>query len=107
MYYLKIIKYPGIKGPDGTYKFKSIKLPIDKKTFDLLFNSMFLWWSPELDRDLDGMTHEIEDKLSDVFYIMVNQIIDIKLGMTNGEDFEHLEVDATNNEIEVKIEIIK
>jgi hypothetical protein len=52
MYYLKIIKKPGVKGPDGKYRFKSSRIPIDKKTFDLLYNSMFMWWSPGLSKDI-------------------------------------------------------
>ena len=54
MYYIKIIKKPGIKGPDGKYIFKSSRIPIDKKTFDLLYNSMFMWWSPGLAKDIDN-----------------------------------------------------
>ena len=66
MYYIKIIKKPGIKGPDGKYKFKSSRIPIDKKTFDLLYNSMFMWWSPGLAKDIDNEKVEnvIQDTIS-------------------------------------------
>lgn len=107
MYYLKIINHTGVKGPDGKYKFQVNRIPIDKKTFDLLYNSMFMWWSPGLDRDLDGDIYVIEDKLSDIFYMVINRIIDIKLGMTPNKDFEYKDIDANENEIEVGIEIIK
>jgi hypothetical protein len=107
MYYLKIIKKPGVKGPDGKYKFKSFRIPIDKKTFDLLYNSMFMWWSPGLDNDLNNETSDIEDKLSDVFYLAVNKIFKNKLGMTANVDFEYQEIDATDNEILIDIEIIR
>ena len=107
MYYLKIIKKPGVKGPDGKYRFKSSRIPIDKKTFDLLYNSMFMWWSPGLSKDIgnSGVENVIQDKLSDVFYLITNQIIEDKLGMTY-KDFDYEDVDSTENEIEVNIEVI-
>ena len=107
MYYLKIIKKPGVKGPDGKYRFKSSRIPIDKKTFDLLYNSMFMWWSPGLSKDIgnSGVENVIQDKLSDVFYLITNQIIEDKLGMTY-KDFDYEDVDSTENEIEVNIEMI-
>lgn len=107
MYYLKIINHTGVKGPDGKYKFKTSRIPIDRKTFDLLYNSMFMWWSPGLDRDLNGEIYDIEDKLSDVFYIALNRITDVKLGMIANKDFEYRGIDATDNEIEINIKMIK
>lgn len=108
MYYLKIIKKPGVKGPDGKYRFKSSRIPIDKKTFDLLYNSMFMWWSPGLSKDIgnEKVENVIQDKLSDVFYLITNQIIETKLGMTPIVDFDYEDVDSTENEIEVNIEVI-
>lgn len=111
MYYLKLIRKPvfRIKGPDGKYTFKFNRIPIDKKTFDLLYNSMFMWWSPGLARDIgdEKVENVIQDKLSDVFYLITNQIIETKLGMTSNKDFEYEDIDSTENEIEVNIEMIR
>lgn len=110
MYYLKIINHTGVKGPDGKYKFKINRLPIDKKTFDLLYECQWGWWTPGLSKDIDSSTIDniVEDKLSDIFYLIVTQIIEKKLGMTNGEDFDFTgDFDATENDIEIDIEMIK
>lgn len=109
MYYLKLTNITGVKGPDGKYKFKTNRIPIAKSTYNLLFNCRFNWWTHELSDDIDNdkVVNVIDDKLSDVFYLVVDQIIENKLGMTSNKDFVYEDVEYTENEIEVDIELIK
>ena len=109
MYYLKIITRPLKKGEDGKYILKGTKLPISKKTYDILLLSRFSWWNPDLSTDLNSQRVEdkIEDGFSDIFYRIINQVIEDKMGMTPNVDFEYEDFDTNENEIEIYIEIIK
>lgn len=109
MYYLKIIRRPLKKGEGDKNTLKGIKLPISKKTFDILFLCRFDWWNPDLSSDIknDRVVNRIEDDFSDVFYMIINEIIEDKTGMVANVDFEYEDVDSTENEIEIFIEMIK
>lgn len=103
MYYLRLTISP------ETNSKKSNRIPIDKKTFNLLEKCKFSWYSPGFENDIgNGVEVDwVEDKLSDVFYIIVNKIIENKLGMTFNVDFDYTgDLDLWENEIEVYIEMI-
>lgn len=101
MYYLRLIRNRDVK--------KGTRVPISKKTFDILFLSRFSWWNPDLTTDLNSQRVEdkIEDGFSDIFYWIINQIIENKLGMKDGKDFEYEDFDYNENEILIDINIFK
>lgn len=101
MYYLTLFRSRDDK--------KGTRVPISKKTFDILLLSRFSWWNPDLSTDLNSqrVENKIDDGFSDIFYQIINQIIDDKLGMKDGKDFEYEDFDANENEILIDINIFK
>lgn len=101
MYYLRLFKNRDDK--------KGIRIPISKKTFDILLLSRFSWWNPDLSKDLNSQRVEdkIEDGFSDIFYRIIHQIIEDKLGIKDGKDFEYEDFETNENEILIVIHIFK
>jgi len=101
MYYLTLFRSRDDK--------KGTRVPISKKTFDILLLSRFSWWNPDLSTDLNSQRVEekIDDGFSDIFYWIINQIIENKLGMEDGKDFEYDGFDFNENEILIDINIFK
>lgn len=96
-----------LKIDDPGRKLKVVKIPISDKTYELLRISKFTWWTPSLSSDLNNpdSDDQIEDKLSDIFYIILNNIISNKFGV-NPNEIEYYDTDMDDNEIFVDIELL-
>jgi len=101
-----LLKNIGVVGIKKDNKLKVVKLPISDKTYELLRMCKFTWWSPSLSGDINNPDSDdkIEDKLSDIFYIILGDILSQKFGVDPNE-IEYYDADLNDNEILIDIEL--